>query len=75
MTTFESWTVEDMPPNIESHSEAAAALNAGIGSLTTAKDAIEIIPIRVTFESAISILGLVRVRVLRPVAFLVLIPR
>jgi len=43
-TTFEPWAVENMPPNTESHSEAAAALNAGIESLTTAKDAIETIP-------------------------------
>jgi len=54
-----------MPPSTESHSEAAAALDAGIESLTAAKDAIEIIPIRVVFESVIGILGLVRVRVLR----------
>ena len=62
-----------MPPDIEAYSEAAAALNAGIGSLTTAKDAVEIAPVRVAFESAIDILGVVRVRVLRPVAFLILI--
>jgi len=62
-----------MTPNTGSHSEAAAALNAGIGSLTAARDAIEIIPVRVTFESAIGILGLVRVRVLCLVAFLILI--
>jgi len=62
-----------MPPSTESHSEAAAALNAGIESLTTAKDAIEIIPIRAVFESVISILGLVRVRVLRSVPFPILI--
>ena len=61
-----------MPLSTKSHSEAAAALNAGIESLTVAKDAIEIIPIRVVFESVIGILGLVRVRVLRSVPFLIL---
>jgi len=73
MTTFEPWAVENMPPNTESHSEPAATLDAGIESLTTAKDAIETIPIRAIFESAIGILGFVRVRVLRSVHLPILI--
>jgi len=64
-----------MPHNIDPHSETAAALNAGLESLTAAKDTLEIIPGRMVFESAIAILGLVRVRVLRSVPFIVLISR
>jgi len=63
MTTFEPWAVENTPPIIESHSEPAVALNAGIKSLAAAKDTLEIIPIRVVVESVIRILVLVRVRV------------
>lgn len=61
--------------NIESHSEAAAALNAGLESFTAAKDALEIIPVRIVFELVIGILGLVTVRVLRSTPFIMLIPR
>jgi len=64
-----------MPPNTESHSEAAAALGSSIKALTTIKDTLEIIPVRMIFESVISILSLVRVSVLRSVPFLVLISR
>jgi len=64
-----------MPRNIKSYSEATTALNAGIESLTAAKDALEIVPVRVVFESVIGILGLIRVIVLRSVPFLKLISR
>lgn len=63
MTTFEPWGVGDTPPNIWSHLAAIAALNADIGTLTAAKDTLEVIPAKVLFESVIVILGLVRVRV------------
>jgi hypothetical protein len=52
------------PPNVESHSATTAAFDADIGTLTAAKDTLEIIPVKVVFESVIVILTLVRVRVL-----------
>jgi hypothetical protein len=51
------------PPNVESHSATTAALNADIETLTAAKGTLEIIPVKVVFESVIVILTLVRVRV------------
>lgn len=63
MTIFEPWAAGDTLPNVRSHPAATAALNADIGTLTAAKDALEIIPVKVLFESVIVILGLVRVRV------------
>lgn len=50
-------------------------MNLGIESLTTAKDALEIVPVRMVFESVVGILGFVRVRVLRSVPFTMLISR
>ena len=50
------------PPNVESLSTTTAALNADIDTLTAAEHALEIIPVKVVFESVIVILTLVRVR-------------
>jgi len=61
MVTFEPWAIGNTPPNVGSHSAATAALNADIATLTVAKDTLEIVPVKVLFESAIVILGLVRV--------------
>ena len=63
MITFELWAIGDTPPNVGSHSAATATLNTDIGTLTAAKETLEIIPVQVLFESVIFILGLVRVRV------------
>ena len=49
-------------PDVKSHSETTAVFNADIESITAAKDAEEIIPVKVVFESVIVILTLVRVR-------------
>ena len=75
MTTFESWPAGDTPPNFGSHLAATAALSADIGTLTAAKDTLQIIPVKVLFESVIVILGLVRVRTTVLPPFLLLISR
>lgn len=69
MTVPESWTVDDMTSNSEFNSATAtvSALNADIDTLTAAKDMTETTPVKATFESAVSILALVRVRI--PVLF------
>ena len=54
------------PSNVESHSATAAVFNADIEILTAAKDTLEIISVKVVFESVIVILTLVRVRVPAP---------
>ena len=63
-TTFEPWAAADMPPNVGSHSATITALNVDIGIITAAKDTLEIVPVKVVFESVIGILAFVRVRVL-----------
>ena len=49
-------------PNVGSRSTTTAVLNADIETLTTARDTLEIIPVKAVFESVIVILTLVRVR-------------
>ena len=66
MTVPESWTVNDMTSNPELNPATATilALNTDIDTFTAAKDMTETTPMKATFESAVSILTLVRVRVL-----------
>ena len=57
MTTPESWAVEH-------YSTTTAMLNTDIHSLTVLKDTVDAIPVRAMCESVITILALVRVRLL-----------
>jgi len=75
MTTFEPWAAGDTPLNIGSHPAATAMLNANIGTLTATNDTLEIIPVKVLFESVIVILGFIRVSVTVMPPFLLLISR
>ena len=61
MTTFDSLVI-DGAPNIESHSAAAAVLNAEIETLIAVKDTVEATPVKTILESVIVIQTLVRVR-------------
>lgn len=63
MTTFEPWAVVGATPDPEPNSTTIAVLNAGIETLTVAKNTIETTPAKAAFESAIVILTLIRVRV------------
>ena len=56
----------------EANSTMAVALNTEIKTLTAAKNTVEITPVKAAFESSITILTLVRVRV--PILFLFLHP-
>ena len=62
MATFKPWEIGNTLHNVGSHS--AAALNADIVTLTAAKGTLEIIPVKVLFESVIVILGLIRVSII-----------
>jgi len=73
--TFGPWAVGDTFPNVGSHPTATAALNADIRILTAANDTLEIIPVKVFFESAIVVPGLIRVRVSCSTTVLLLISR
>jgi len=73
--TFGPWAVGDTFPNVGSHPTATAALNADIRILTAANDTLEIIPVKVLFESPIVVSGLIRVRVSRSATVLLLISR
>ena len=53
-----------LTPNPELNSATTAVLSAEIEALTAAKSTVEITPVKATFESAITILALVRVRTL-----------
>ena len=63
MTTFEPWAAGDTRPDVGARSATCAALNADIRALSAAKDVVEIASVKAVFESVISILALVRVRV------------
>ena len=63
MTTFEPWAAGDTRPDVGARSATCAALNADIRALGAAKDVVEIVSVKAVFESVISILALVRVRV------------
>ena len=62
MAAFDPLAVGGTYPDVGSRSVVSAALNADIRALSAAKDAAEV-PVKAVFESAISILVLVRVRV------------
>ena len=64
MTAPEPWAVGDTYPNAGTRSVTSAMLDADIGDLSTTKDVVQIISVKVVFESVIDILTLVRVRVL-----------
>ena len=64
MTTPESWATGDVPPNVSNCSTTTVVLNSGIKTLTAFKDIVEAIPVKPVFEAAITILTLVRVRLL-----------
>ena len=64
MAALEPWPISDPIPNHESNSTTTAALDSYIKTLTTAKITVEILAVKATFESAIVILTLVRVRIL-----------
>ena len=61
MATFEPLVVDDAP-KIESHSAAAAVLNADIETLVAVKDTVQATLVKTLLGSVIVILILVRVR-------------
>jgi len=66
MTTPEPWVVGDVPTNVAHHETTTAELNADIGTLAALKDTLESAPVKGIFESVISVLTLVRVRLSIP---------
>ena len=64
MATFEPWAAGDPPLNSKSNPATTAVLNTNIKTLTTAKNTVEITPVKAAFELAIAILTLVRVGIL-----------
>ena len=69
MTALEPWAVSDPIPNPESNSATTATLDSYIKNLTAAKITVEIPAVKATFESAIVILTLIRVRILALLPF------
>jgi len=64
MTTPKPWAVGDTPLNVEHQPAITSVLTAEIKTLTDFKDIIESTPVKAVFESVITILTLVRVRLL-----------
>ena len=70
--TFEPWVVGGPTPDPESNPIMTTVLDTNIEALTAAKKTVENIPAKATFESTITILTVVRVRVPRPAPFFTL---
>ena len=58
---FELWILGDMLPNVGTRLVTTAALSADVDSLTAAQASLEVVPVKVSFETAIDILVLARV--------------
>ena len=58
---FELWILGDMLPNVGTRLVTTAALSADVDILTAAQASLEVVPVKVSFETAIDILVLARV--------------
>jgi len=66
MTAPEPRAVGDIPTNAAHHETTIAVLNADIETLAAFKDTVESVPAKAIFESVISVLTLLKVRLLTP---------
>ena len=76
MANLQSWAVDEVSLDVDHHSAAIAALNAGLRSLTASKDTNEAARLHAVLESAVAILTLVGVSPLQfPLLYLLTVYR